>query len=106
MTVYIGPTFTCPDIIADRMGFRECQQVAHMTADTSIEMLTAAEDLGLPVAREMGARTVRWRYVVTALERNRLISHLGAQPITARQMFAIEAARAEAREEAAHARRH
>lgn len=94
MTVYVGPPFAITGPVADRMGLREGQHVAHMTADTSGQMMVAAADLGLPDNREMGGGTVRWRCVVTTLERNRLLSHMGAQPLTAQQMFRLEGARA------------
>lgn len=98
MTVYVGPTFKCPGVIADLMGLREGQQVAHMTADTHGQMITMAAEMGLPDKREMGAGTVRGRYIVTALERNRLLSHMGAKGMTALEMAQLETARAVARQ--------
>lgn len=100
MALYVGPTFKCPGIVADRMGLRENQKVAHMTADTSGQMMAAAADMGLPDNRELGSGTVRWRYVVTAVERNRLLTHMGAREMTPIEMGRLELARADARDEA------
>lgn len=94
--IYVGITFACTGAVADLMGLREGQQVAHLTADTSREMLDAVTAMELPPVRAMGQRTIRWRYVVTALERNRAIAQLGARVLTARQVYQLEVARAEA----------
>lgn len=105
MTAYVGPLFDCPPIVADRMGLREGQKVAHLTADTAMQMVVAAEELGLPENRQMGHGTVRWRCYVTALERNRAISHLGVQPMDARDMARAETVRADAYQAAMGRRR-
>lgn len=93
MTVYVGPTFPCPGAVADRIGLKERQSVAHLTADTQGQMWVASADLELPAAREMGQESgSRFRCIITTWERNLAVAR-GAVQLTASEMYALQASR-------------
>lgn len=93
MTVFIGPTFRCPPAVADHVGLREGQRVAHLTANQRNELQVLAAAMGLPDRRFMGGQTPRWRYIITAAERYRARAQ-GAEEATVGELDQLVAHRA------------
>jgi hypothetical protein len=79
VTVHVGATFRCPPAVADRMGLRPGERVAHLSADRQTELWLFATEMGLDDRRRLSPDTPRERYVITDFERNQALTR-GAEP--------------------------